>query len=94
MAKRKGGRKRPERRKGTISIHPYSGQVMGIKKEPKKDIEVEMEEMLEEMFREMDESFRERFGCQCPEFHWGCTQCKVWDIFERFKKDLSMEYMR
>lgn len=90
MIKRNGEKKR----KGTISIHPYSGEVMGIKKEYPEDIELDMENMLKRMFKKMDNIFIEDFGRQCPEFQWNCIQCKVWEVYERFKKDLTLTYMK
>ena len=60
----------------------------------KRDIEQEMEEMLHNLFEKFDKDFKKMFGNKCSSYHWNCIQCNVWDVYDRFKKDLSKDYMR
>jgi len=65
-----------------------------MKKAKKKDIEEEMEESVEKLFKKLDKIFEKEWGKKCKKYYWRCIICRLWDVYERFKKDLEIEYLK
>lgn len=64
------------------------------RKRKTKGIEEEMEELLDKMFKKFDKIFISNFGKKCKYYHYTCIACGMWDVYERFKKDLEKEYLK
>lgn len=56
--------------------------------------EQEMEEIVNNLFKKMDKLMEKEWGKKCKDYCWGCISCRMYDIYERFKKDLELEYLR
>jgi len=64
------------------------------KKKPEKNILEDMEEIMNKFFQKMDKLFTKEWGQKCKEYNYLCVVCRIWDIYERFKKDLELEYLK
>ncbi len=54
----------------------------------------EMEKLTDTLFKKMDKLIEKEWGKKCEIYCWICIACRIWDIYERFKKDLELEYLR
>ncbi len=54
----------------------------------------DMEKLVGALFKKMDKLIEKEWGKKCDEYYWRCIACRIWDIYERFKKDLELEYLR
>jgi hypothetical protein len=66
------------------------------KMKKKKEIPIEdvMEESLKVFFKKTDKLIEKEWGKKCKAYLWNCCLCRIWDVNERFKKDLELEYLR
>ena len=55
---------------------------------------LDMENSLKELFKKMDKPFIEMMGRKCDEYYYKCISCKLWNIYEQFKRELEMEYLK
>ena len=54
-------------------------------------METELYNELETLFKKTDKIIEEYIGKRCPEFNFGCAQCKLNLIYEDFKIKLANE---
>lgn len=67
------------------------------KREKKFDEEKAIEEMekcVSGFFKKMDKLMEKEWGKKCKNYYWRCIVCRIWDVYERFKRDLELEYLR
>lgn len=54
----------------------------------------DMEKLVDTLFKKMDKLIEKEWGKKCKEYYWRCIVCRIWDVYERFKKDLELEYLK
>ena len=54
----------------------------------------EMEKLTKSLFKKMDKLVEKEWGKECPVYHYKCMLCRIYDVYNRFKKDLELEYLR
>ena len=54
----------------------------------------DMEKLVKNLFKKMDKLVENDWGKPCKDYYWRCISCRIWDVYNRFKRNLELEYLR